>query len=83
MLPGYQNLILSYGVYLQLDSYRGYPGKPNPTGTIAVILAGTDLGELFTFWDGTTHRPLPSEVGHADFAPPLRAGNRNSPIPAG
>jgi len=45
------------------------PGKPDPTGTIAVISAGTGLGESMAFWDGTTHRPLPSEAGHADFAP--------------
>jgi glucokinase len=45
------------------------PGQPDPAGTIAVISAGTGLGETITFWDGTVHRPLPSEGGHADFAP--------------
>lgn len=44
-------------------------GKPDPTGTIAVVSAGTGLGESLAYWDGTTHRPLPSEAGHADFAP--------------
>lgn len=45
------------------------PGKPDLDGTIAVMSAGTGLGETITFWDGTVHRPLPSEGGHADFAP--------------
>ncbi len=45
------------------------PGVPDPTGTIAVVSAGTGLGEALAYWDGTTHRPLSSEGGHADFAP--------------
>lgn len=44
-------------------------GEADPTGTIAVVSAGTGLGEAFAYWDGSTHRPLPSEAGHADFAP--------------
>ena len=45
------------------------PGVPDPTGTIAVVSAGTGLGEALAYWDGTAHRPLSSEGGHADFAP--------------
>jgi glucokinase len=45
------------------------PGIANPTGTIAVVSAGTGLGEALAYWDDTAHRPLPSEGGHADFAP--------------
>lgn len=45
------------------------PGKEDPTGTIAVVSAGTGLGESLAYWDGSAHRPLPSEAGHADFAP--------------
>ena len=44
-------------------------GESNPIGTIAVVSAGTGLGESLAYWDGTGHRPLPSEAGHADFAP--------------
>jgi glucokinase len=44
-------------------------GEADPTGTIAVISAGTGLGEAIAYWDGARHRPLPSEGGHADFAP--------------
>jgi glucokinase len=45
------------------------PGRPDPSGTFAVISAGTGLGETTAIWDGNAHRPLPSEGGHADFAP--------------
>lgn len=51
------------------DFYTLNPGKPNPTGTIAVVSAGTGLGQSLAYWDGAFHRPLPSEAGHADFAP--------------
>ncbi len=44
-------------------------GVPNPTGTIALVSAGTGLGEAVAYWDGAAHRPRPSEGGHADFAP--------------
>jgi len=27
------------------------------------------LGECILYWDGTKYRPMPSEGGHADFAP--------------
>jgi glucokinase len=43
-------------------------GEDDPTGTIAVVSAGTGLGESLAYWDGVSHRPLPSEAGHADFA---------------
>jgi glucokinase len=40
-----------------------------PGGTIAVIAPGTGLGEALLVSDGTRYRALPSEGGHADFAP--------------
>lgn len=42
---------------------------PAAPGNIAVIAAGTGLGEGFLFWDGARYRPAASEGGHADFAP--------------
>lgn len=39
------------------------------TGNVAVIAAGTGLGEAFLFWDGAHYHPVASEGGHADFAP--------------
>ena len=46
-----------------------HPGAPNATGNMAVISAGTGLGEAGMFWDGSTHRPFATEGGHTDFAP--------------
>jgi len=42
---------------------------PMQKQAIALIAAGTGLGESILFWDGTRYRPVPSEGGHADFAP--------------
>jgi glucokinase len=36
---------------------------------IAVIAAGTGLGQAFLYWDGERHHPVATEGGHADFAP--------------
>ena len=38
-------------------------------GNMALIAAGTGLGEALIPWDGTRHHVLASEGGHADFAP--------------
>jgi glucokinase len=43
--------------------------QPRRQGNIAVIAAGTGLGEAMLIWDGTYHHPVASEGGHADFAP--------------
>lgn len=45
----------------------------NPTavaqaGAIAVIAAGTGLGEAILYWDGNKHHPMATEGGHSDFA---------------
>jgi glucokinase len=46
------------------------PSPPPPPGaTIAVIAPGTGLGEAVLVADGGRYRALPSEGGHADFAP--------------
>lgn len=39
------------------------------SGHIAVIAAGTGLGEAILYWDGERHHPIATEGGHADFAP--------------
>ena len=38
-------------------------------GSIALLPAGTGLGEGILFWDGSRYRVVPSEGGHSDFAP--------------
>ena len=46
------------------------PGKPpKKRQALALIAAGTGLGQAILFWDGKSYRPMPSEGGHSDFAP--------------
>lgn len=42
---------------------------PMTKGAMALIAAGTGLGEAILYWDGTTYKPMPSEGGHCSFAP--------------
>lgn len=44
------------------------PNAQTLTGNIAVIAAGTGLGEAVLHWDGIGYRPLSTEGGHSDFA---------------
>ncbi|HUL15589.1 MAG TPA: glucokinase [Terriglobales bacterium] len=44
-------------------------GVDHPEENVAVIAAGTGLGEAVLYWDGKGHRVAPSEGGSADFAP--------------
>jgi len=48
--------------------YTLQPGRSR-TGNIAVIAAGTGLGEALLVWDGSRHLVTASEGGHADFGP--------------
>src|SRR5262245_32161259 len=46
------------------------PGSPPVHHqAVALIAAGTGLGESILFWNGSRYQPMPSEGGHADFAP--------------
>jgi glucokinase len=44
-------------------------GRPEPQGPIALIGAGTGLGQGFLLWEKDHYRVLASEGGHGDFAP--------------
>ena len=62
----------AYGMlHLQPDELcelnRG--AEPRRQGNVAVIAAGTGLGEAMLVWDGERHHGVASEGGHADFAP--------------
>jgi len=60
-----------YGV-LGLASEDLYPlqvGEPDPLAPIAIIGAGTGLGQGFLIPHADGYRTYPSEGGHADFAP--------------
>ena len=50
-----------------LTLQSGVPRKE--PATLALIAAGTGLGEAIMAWDGTRHLVIASEGGHADFAP--------------
>ncbi|HET7552666.1 MAG TPA: glucokinase [Gemmatimonadaceae bacterium] len=43
--------------------------EPVPDGVIALIGAGTGLGQAYLAWDGSRYRAFASEGGHATFAP--------------
>jgi glucokinase len=44
-------------------------GEEGAAGNLAIISAGTGLGEAGLLWYGNHHLVIPSEGGHADFAP--------------
>lgn len=44
-------------------------GASDAAGNLAVIAAGTGLGEAGLFWNGEQHQPFATEGGHASFAP--------------
>ncbi len=44
------------------------PNAQAQVGNIAVIAAGTGLGEAILYWDGNKHYPMATEGGHTDFA---------------
>ena len=61
----------AYGMlHLSLDERHVLnPGTSRrKRGNIAVIAAGTGLGEAVLFFDGQKYQPIASEGGHADFA---------------
>jgi len=58
-------LVMPVDAFAVLQAQSG----PAAHGTIAVIAPGTGLGEATLVWDGHRYRALPSEGGHADFAP--------------
>jgi glucokinase len=51
------------------DFHQLQVGKLKPLAPIATIGAGTGLGEGFAIHDGKSYLVMPTEGGHADFAP--------------
>lgn len=57
---------------LHLDESDFVELNPNAQaqgGNIAVIAAGTGLGEAILYWDGERYQPMATEGGHCSFAP--------------
>lgn len=52
-----------------------HPGDARAHGNVALIAAGTGLGEAGLYWDGREHLPFASEGGHASFAPDTNGGD--------
>ncbi|HEX8796673.1 MAG TPA: glucokinase [Polyangiaceae bacterium] len=52
---------------LQRIGGKGFPRKQG--ATVAVIAAGTGLGEAMLVWDGERHVASATEGGHVDFGP--------------
>jgi len=44
-------------------------GSDAACGNVAVIAAGTGLGEAGLYWDGRQHQPFATEGGHTSFSP--------------
>ncbi|MFN0158369.1 MAG: glucokinase [Bacteroidota bacterium] len=61
----------AYGILRlsEKDKFMLNPGKAELHAPIAIIAAGTGLGEGGLVWNGTEYRTLASEGGHTDFAP--------------
>ncbi len=51
------------------DCLSLHDGKRQPRQPIAILGAGTGLGEAVLIWSGDQWKVVPSEGGHADFAP--------------
>src|SRR6185437_7400469 len=62
---------VGYGIELltPADLATLQEGVAEPHGPIALIGAGTGLGQGFLLWEGDHYRVLPSEGGHSDYAP--------------
>lgn len=59
-----------YGVLvLRPDESQLVNGQSQQDGTKALVAPGTGLGEAIMYWDGKRYHPIPSEGGHASFAP--------------
>ncbi|MBD2414135.1 glucokinase [Nostoc calcicola FACHB-389] len=62
---------VGYGIFglQKQDLHTLQPGKSQPEAPVAIIGAGTGLGQGFLIKTGNYYQVFPSEGGHADFAP--------------
>lgn len=64
-----ESTAFSLAVLARRDVVSLSSGVRGAVGNIAVIAAGTGLGEAGLYWDGRRHRPFACEGGHTDFGP--------------
>jgi glucokinase len=61
---------MAHGVLkLQPEETELLNGQPQQNGTKVLVAPGTGLGEAIIYWDGNRFHPMPTEGGHASFAP--------------
>ena len=63
----YGLLVLRPDEFVVLNAGAARPVQP--AAAMALIAAGTGLGEAILYGDGAAYHPMPSEGGHASFAP--------------
>ena len=54
---------------LEPEEIEMIQGEPQEAGTKVLVAPGTGLGEATLHWDGERYHAVPSEGGHASFAP--------------
>jgi glucokinase len=59
----------SIEILTEKDTLTLKAGTRDPKGPVAILGAGTGLGEAFLFHDGKQYHVIASEGGHGDFAP--------------
>ncbi len=61
----------AWGVLNLSEDHFVYLNKPSVStqGNVAILAAGTGLGEAIVYWDGDNHHVIATEGGHCDFAP--------------
>ena len=64
-----ESTAFSLAVLARRDVVSLSSGSRGAVGNIAVIAAGTGLGEAGLYWDGRRHQPFACEGGHTDFGP--------------
>ena len=61
---------MAHGVLtLRPEETKLLNGQPQQSGTKVLVAPGTGLGEAIIYWDGNHFHPMPTEGGHASFAP--------------
>lgn len=69
MINDFYAIALGVPLLESKDCLTLHPGKRRSREPIAILGAGTGLGEAIVVWSGDQWNVVPSEGGHADFAP--------------